>query len=141
MTETTQLKLGRHFMLDCYGCSKEKLSDLETINAFLSDLPKKLDLTRQHQPEIFQYHGADSDEWGVTGVVRLADAHICIHTFPDNDHAFIDIFSCQEYSHNSARQEALKFFEAAHHEEQIVNHSDSELEPDIRTLAGSCVIN
>lgn len=31
---------------------------------------------------------------GVTGVVSIAESHICIHTWPEYSYASVDIFSC-----------------------------------------------
>lgn len=37
---------------------------------------------------------------GNTGVLMLAESHISIHTWPEDNYAAIDIFVCSENSHN-----------------------------------------
>lgn len=43
---------------------------------------------------------------GVSGFVMIAESHISIHTFPDQDYVFIDIFSCKPFDVDAA----VKFF-------------------------------
>ncbi len=33
---------------------------------------------------------------GVTGVVAIAESHLCIHTWPEHSYAAVDIFTCGE---------------------------------------------
>ena len=33
---------------------------------------------------------------GVTGVVAIAESHVCIHTWPEFGYAAVDIFTCGE---------------------------------------------
>ena len=33
---------------------------------------------------------------GVTGVVAIAESHLCIHTWPEHAYAAVDIFTCGE---------------------------------------------
>ena len=102
-----------HLLLDCYNCSKEKLSDPNFIYKVLDSLPEKIGLTKIAPPSVFQYQGNNPDTAGISGVVRIAQSHISLHTFPDNRHVFIDVFSCQDFDTNLARSEILKIFEAA----------------------------
>jgi len=40
------------------------------------------------------------DGLGNTGVLVLAESHISVHTWPENNYAAIDIFVCSEIGHN-----------------------------------------
>ena len=31
---------------------------------------------------------------GVTGVVAIAESHLCVHTWPEHSYAAVDIFTC-----------------------------------------------
>jgi S-adenosylmethionine decarboxylase len=110
---------GSHLMFDCYGCSKEKLSDPDFIFSFLDTFPAKIGLTKVMPPNVFKYPGKTTEEWGISGAVLIAESHISIHTFPDKEHAFIDIFSCKEFDADRARREALSLLEAEHHETEL----------------------
>ncbi|MBI5699812.1 adenosylmethionine decarboxylase [Candidatus Saganbacteria bacterium] len=110
---------GPHLMLDCYGCSKEKLSDMDMIFDTLDKFPAKIGMHKIMPPYVFKYHGVVPDEWGVSGVVLIAESHLTIHTFPDKEHAFIDIFSCKDFDTNYAINYMTNLFEAREHEIQL----------------------
>src|SRR5271170_8042038 len=88
---------GPHLILEAYGCAKEPLADLGVISQTLDEYPAKLDMTKIMPPYVFKYHGAVPDDWGVSGVVLIAESHISIHTFPDKAFVTLDIFSCREF--------------------------------------------
>ena len=123
MKLATEIKygFGPHLMLDCYGCSKEKLSDLDLIFSTLDALPAKIGMTKIMQPHVFKYSGQVPEDWGISGVVLIAESHISIHTFPEKEHAFIDIFSCKDFDTDFARRELLETFGATSHEVVLVN--------------------
>lgn len=112
---------GPHLMLDCYGCPKEKLADMDLIFKVLDDFPAKIKMTKIMPPYVFKYVGKVPEDWGVSGVVLIAESHISIHTFPDKEHAFVDIFSCKDFDTDYARKELLDIFEATHHEVILLN--------------------
>ena len=117
--EKIEYGFGPHLMLDCYGCPKEKLADMDLIFDTLDKFPAKIGMTKIMPPYVFKYHGAVPEDWGISGVVLIAESHITIHTFPDKNHAFIDIFSCKEFDTSYAMQYMINLFEATHHEVQI----------------------
>lgn len=108
-------------MLDLYGCPKDKLADVGFIFDLLNDFPKKINTTKITAPNVFRYQGKTSEDWGVSGVVLIAESHISIHTFPDKQHAFIDIFSCKGFDTSLARDELIKAFEATKHEVTVLD--------------------
>src|SRR3989339_294301 len=114
--------LGSHFLLDCYGCAKDKLKDVSFIHNLLGSFPSQISMTKVSQPNVFKYNGKNADDWGVSGVVLIAESHISIHTFPDKDHAFIDIFSTKDFDTDKARQILMEAFCSTHHEENLLNN-------------------
>ena len=110
---------GPHLMLDCYGCNKEKLSDIDLIFDTLDKFPAKIGMTKIMPPYVFKYHGNVAEDWGISGVVLIAESHITIHTFPDKEHAFIDIFSCKDFDTAFALEYMSNLFEAKEHEVQF----------------------
>ncbi|OGB89584.1 S-adenosylmethionine decarboxylase proenzyme [candidate division WOR-1 bacterium RIFCSPHIGHO2_01_FULL_53_15] len=125
---------GPHLMLDCYGCPKEKLADMDLIFAALDTLPAKIGMTKIMPPYVFKYSGKVAEDWGISGVVLIAESHISIHTFPDKEHAFIDIFSCKDFDTDYARRELLEIFDATHHEVILLNRG-VEFPKNIRRAA------
>ena len=102
---------GPHLMLDLHNCSKEKMTDLGLLTSLLRDLPEKIGMTRISEPNVMEY----TDKWattpGITGFVILAESHISLHTFPDDDYVFMDIFSCRHFDHEPVKEFLINFFE------------------------------
>ena len=48
---------------------------------------------------------------GVTGVVAIAESHLCIHTWPEHGYAAVDVFSCGDNvdPHIAAQELAARF--------------------------------
>lgn len=74
---------GPHLILEAYGCPKDLLADLGLVSQTLDAYPAQLDMTKIMPPYVFRYQGTVEDDWGVSGVVLIAESHISIHTFPE----------------------------------------------------------
>jgi S-adenosylmethionine decarboxylase len=79
--------LGKHFLLDLKECSTERLDDLDFIKEVLLSVAEEAgtavigDSFHRFLPQ------------GVSGVVLITGAHLCIHTWPEHGYAAIDIFT------------------------------------------------
>ncbi len=93
---------GPHLILEAYGCPRESLADLNGLSEMLDAFPLRLDMTKSMPPYVFRYQGKVEEDWGLSGVVLIAESHISIHTFPDKGFATLDIFSCREFSVDDA---------------------------------------
>jgi len=82
--------LGRHILLEAYGCDVSILNDTHRIKEVLTEAALLADAhivgAAFHQ---FNPHG-------VSGVIIIAESHISIHTWPEYGYAAIDIFTCGE---------------------------------------------
>jgi S-adenosylmethionine decarboxylase len=123
---------GTHLMLDCYDCPKDRLEDTEHIFKILDSLPDKIRMTKVMAPQVFKYHGKNAEDWGLSGVVLIAESHISIHTFPDTNYAFVDIFSSKEFDIDHAREELLRLFSAGRHDIRINNLCSSQIPNTIK---------
>src|SRR6266699_3114995 len=94
---------GPHLTLDLSECDRRKLSDLSHIYDLLDELPDVIGMHKITPPYTFIYRPGDNpSEWGVSGFVIIAESHISIHTFPDRNSAFVDIFSCKQFDTHKA---------------------------------------
>jgi S-adenosylmethionine decarboxylase len=93
---------GPHLILEAYGCPKHLLADLGLVSQALEAYPEQLDMTKIMPPYVFRYQGTVPDDWGVSGIVLIAESHISIHTFPDKQFVTLDIFSCREFDVDAA---------------------------------------
>ncbi len=82
--------LGRHLMLELNNCNPE----------LLDDLPYLKDAITQAAQEVGAHIVGESfhqfNPHGVTGILAIAESHICIHTWPEYGYAAADIFTCGE---------------------------------------------
>ena len=80
--------LGTQILLDLENCNSALLDDID----FIRDILKKA-ATEAGATVIGEtFH--KFEPIGVTGVVSIAESHICIHTWPEYSYASVDIFSC-----------------------------------------------
>ncbi|MCX5749483.1 MAG: adenosylmethionine decarboxylase [Candidatus Saganbacteria bacterium] len=117
--DKVQYGFGPHLMIDCYGCNKEKLSDMDLIFDTLDKFPDTIKMTKIMPPYVFKYQGVVPEDYGISGVVLIAESHITIHTFPEKQHAFIDIFSCKDFDTAPATAFMIDLFEAANYDVQL----------------------
>lgn len=58
---------------------------------------------------------------GVTGVLVLSESHFSVHTYPENNQLYLDIFCCSEsFDPEKAGQIIVRMFEATDAEWQVV---------------------
>ncbi|NOZ81781.1 MAG: adenosylmethionine decarboxylase [Candidatus Micrarchaeota archaeon] len=91
-----------HIILDLHGCNPEFLKKAETVEKKLAEVVKKLGLNSVHS----YFH--QFEPFGVTGFILLKESHISIHTWPENEYAAIDIFSCRKIERPEEIVEFLK---------------------------------
>ncbi|MEW6615137.1 MAG: S-adenosylmethionine decarboxylase [Thermodesulfobacteriota bacterium] len=93
---------GQHLMVDGYGGNSKKMENIELIYNFLDTYPEKMEMTKIMPPYVFKYIGKKPEDWGLSGVVLIAESHISIHTFPFKQYLSLDIFSCKTFDSDNA---------------------------------------
>jgi S-adenosylmethionine decarboxylase len=111
---------GPHLILEAYGCPKKLLSDLNLISQTLDAYPDKLNMTKIMPPYVFKYSGAVPDDWGISGVVLIAESHISIHSFPEKGFVTLDIFSCRDFDIEAAIEYFCSIFKPKSYERQLL---------------------
>ncbi|MCX6005230.1 MAG: S-adenosylmethionine decarboxylase [Chloroflexi bacterium] len=86
-----------HLIIDGYGKNKSILQDEKFIYEFLNSYPAKIGMTKISDPMVFRYSGLKPQDWGVTGLVFIAESHISLHTFVERNFINIDVFSCKDF--------------------------------------------
>ncbi|MCX5995718.1 MAG: adenosylmethionine decarboxylase [Chloroflexi bacterium] len=79
--------MGKHFLLDLKECNKDHLDDLEFIKDVLHTVTK--DAGNAVIGESFHRFLPQ----GISGVVLITGAHLCIHTWPEYGYSAIDVFT------------------------------------------------
>src|SRR3989338_3349169 len=112
---------GPHLLLEGYGSPKEKLSDVGMISELLDIYPEKLGMTKIMPPYVFKYDGGEiKEDWGISGVVLIAESHIALHTFPEKGFFTLDIFSCKDFNVRDAVDIVLEALNPLHFDETVI---------------------
>ena len=82
--------LGRHVLVEFFGCSPEILNDVVAIEHAMLTAAEKAGAT------IINSTFHHFSPFGVSGVVVVQESHLAIHTWPEYGYAAVDIFTCGE---------------------------------------------
>ena len=111
---------GPHLIMEASGCNYEKLTDINLLTNLLNKLPEKMGMTKIMDPHVFEYKGEVVDDWGLSGIVIIAESHLAFHTFPDKGFVTVDIFSCKEFDVATAVKEIVDTYEPETWDEQLI---------------------
>jgi S-adenosylmethionine decarboxylase len=89
--------VGKHIILDLYGCNKNDLENAALFERLLKEAALKADATI-----LYSYFHEFGEASGITGVLVLAESHISVHTWNEFEYAAIDIFMCGNASPKEA---------------------------------------
>ena len=114
-------EFGLHVTIDASGCNKRKLSSVTLVYDILNKLPDRIGMTKMTLPYVVKWldkfsHGAE----GISGFVMIAESHISVHTFPDQDYVFMDVFSCKEFDAELVIKHLTEAFEATKYKKNIL---------------------
>ena len=91
--------LGRHLLLELNDCDREVLDDLDYIRQAMRGAAEQAGATIVGE----SFH--KFDPIGVTGIVAIAESHLCIHTWPEYGYAAADVFTCgDDFDPNQAAE-------------------------------------
>lgn len=127
-----------HLIIDGYTADSKLLWDQTRVKRFLETYPSKLGMTVISPPNVVSYKGSKKDDWGISGVVLIAESHISVHTFPERNYLNVDIFSCKWFDSERASSEVAKLFGVERTETQLLERgieylSDGEAEKGMIT--------
>lgn len=80
--------MGKHFLLNLYGCSSVLLND----EHFLIDMIKNAAIASGATVLQTVFHKFEPQ--GFTGICLLSESHISIHTYPELGKCYADIYTC-----------------------------------------------
>lgn len=119
-----EIHAGIHCILELYGCPSGLLNDEMFVRDTLEQATEK-SLSTLLQLSSHKFHPQ-----GVTAVGLLAESHISIHTWPENNYAAVDIFTCGE---NADPQPACEYlvneFQARQHHQLVLSRGDGAPKP------------
>ncbi len=102
--------LGKHLIVELYGCNHELINDAARVESVLVEAVR-LSGACIVQPVFHQLSPC-----GVMGVVVITQSHFSIHTWPEYDYCAIDIFTCGDGIDSDA---SLRFLKSEFEAERI----------------------
>ncbi len=115
---------GSHWLVDCYGCPRDRLDNAQILENILITAAERGNLSvLQSQRHQFRPQGA-------TVLLLLRESHLSLHTWPEQQYAALDLFTCGERANPAAAcQTVLDFLIPHHHNLQRIER------PMIRPLS------
>jgi S-adenosylmethionine decarboxylase len=90
VTALGDLARGDEWVVEAFGCSAERLADIDVISALLDRMVRELDL---RPVGAGQWHVFPPPA-GITGMLLLAESHLTVHTFPEHRSLCLNLFCC-----------------------------------------------
>jgi len=114
--------LGRHILVEFFGCSSTILNDVIIIEKAMVGAAKAAEATVINST----FH--HFSPYGVSGVVVIQESHLAIHAWPEYQYAAVDIFTCGEEVDPWIAYDFLKkAFEADHGSSMEINRGQKQL--------------
>jgi spermidine synthase len=114
--------LGRHILVEFFGCSADILNDVIRIEKSMVEAAKAAEATVINST----FH--HFSPYGVSGVVVIQESHLAIHAWPEYQYAAVDIFTCGEEVDPWIAYDYLKqAFEATHGSSMEINRGQKQL--------------
>jgi S-adenosylmethionine decarboxylase len=98
-------------IIDGYSNNQKILQDEDYLRSWLESYPSRIGMTRISPPHVLRYIGPNLEDWGISGFVFIAESHISVHTFVEQNYVNIDIFSCKDFD----TDKAIKDFQDGFH--------------------------
>ena len=80
--------MGKHYLLNLYGCSFVLLNDEKSLIELLEYAATASGAT------VIQTISKKFEPQGVTVICLLSESHISIHTWPEEGKAAVDVYTC-----------------------------------------------
>lgn len=82
------MNAGKHLILDLYGCSENLLDSYDYLDEMLRTA------VRMSGATLLRVTGHKFEPEGVTILALLAESHASIHTWPSQQYAAVDLYTC-----------------------------------------------
>jgi len=99
--------LGRHIIAELSQCNPDALRSLTKVKRSMVEAAKRANAEIRE----IKFHRFSPE--GVSGVIIIAESHLAIHTWPENEYAAFDIYTCGDTTNpEKAYQYLIEVFEA-----------------------------
>ena len=110
---------GVHTVIDLYNCNPEKIRDAEGIKQFVKELIRVIDMKAFGETQVV--HFGDNDKVAGYSMVQLIETSLISGHFANSTNAaYLDVFSCKDYSTQAACDLAVKWFGAKSYKKLVL---------------------
>ena len=99
-----------HLFLDGYAKNNSLLCDAKQLKRLLVELVDAVGMKPINSPIVIEYPAGNGYERGLSGVIFLAESSITVHTYPEYQFVFIDVFSCREFVYKDIKRKLTNAF-------------------------------
>ena len=110
-----------HLIIDGYGSDSQIMQDKQFIHDLLDSYPAKIGMTKIAGPIVFRYICSKPEDWGISGIVFIAESHISLHTFVERCYINIDVFSCVDFDAAQVVRDLVEKFQLTTFTSRLVN--------------------
>jgi S-adenosylmethionine decarboxylase len=111
---------GIHYLASYMGCNNARMLDIESLKTSLKEA------VACSGASILSTNDYIFESGGYTAVFLLSESHASIHTYPEHNKCFVDLFTCGDKCSYKPFAEALRvYLEAEKVESQVIDRGDS----------------
>lgn len=85
---------GTHFLANYTGCKPGTLTNIKELEKAMTEAVNRSGATILNKIDHVFVNEADESQPGYTSIYLLSESHATIHTYPEVQSCFIDIFTC-----------------------------------------------
>jgi S-adenosylmethionine decarboxylase proenzyme len=121
--------LGKHIILELYNCNSAKLNN----RLFLEDT--MIEAAKLAGASIVGSHFHAFAPHGLSGMVIIKESHLAVHTWPENEYAAVDFFTCSaSFDHKKAIDFIFQELNCKRHEFQVIDRGEhTKISPSVLT--------
>lgn len=93
---------GFQLLLDCSNCDTDIVTDKVKLAKFVRELVKEIDMVAVGEPMVKHFPQRDPGKNGLSLVQLIETSSITVHCVDKTKDAYLDIFSCKEFSQEDA---------------------------------------
>ena len=106
--------VGKHVLLECAGTQAQlNIDDMRELITVAASKAGATPITSK-----FHHFG---EGMGITGVLILAESHITVHTWPENNYAAFDFFMCGQCDPEIAAEVVISYDKNTHYKRTTIN--------------------
>lgn len=111
---------GKHYLIDCYDCNQESLTNPDNIKEFFKVLVDRIDMKAYGEPIIAHFAEHDPDKVGWTGVQLIETSLIDGHFVDNSPEAYISVHSCKDFREEDVKEVINRFFSPKRMVENVI---------------------